>query len=368
MSHNFLHTPLCESLGIEYPVILAGMGNVSGPELAAAVSNAGGLGVMGCAFLSPREIREWIRRCRSLTDKPFGVDIILPSTVPAEGTPEDLKGRIPQDAWDFTEKLREEHHIPKPASHVDRVPWTRDLFQHQMEIIIEEKVPVFASGLGNPAPYVKDFRAYGAKVLGLAGNVKNARRVAQGGADAVVAQGYEGGGHTGRVGTFALIPQVVDAVAPTPVVAAGGVGDGRGLMAALVFGAQAVWCGTAFIATHEANTEFAHKEKLVAASEEDTRVTRVYTGKTARGLNSKFVEAYEGASGPILPMPLQSILVSELLEGIQQANMVDYMGGGGGQIAGMLKEIQPARQVVYKMVEQAAAIYERFMTAAGTRP
>jgi nitronate monooxygenase len=360
VTHNFLHTPVCEALGVEYPVFLAGMGTVAGPELAAAVSNAGALGVMGCTFQSPDGLREWIRRCRSLTDKPFGVDIILPSTVPEEGSREALTERIPPEARDFADRFHEKHSIPKPVSVVERVPWTQDLFQRQMDVILDEKVPVFVSGLGNPARYVSQFQSYGGKVLGLVGNVKNARRVAEGGASAVIAQGHEAGGHTGRIGSLALIPQVVDAVAPTPVIAAGGIGDGRGLLAALVLGAQAVWCGTAFIATHEANTDLLHKQKLIAATEEDTRVTRVYTGKTARVLSNAFIEAYESAGGPILPMPLQSILVSSIQEGIRQANMASYMGGGGGQITGMLRRIKPARQVVLDMVEQACEVHERF--------
>jgi nitronate monooxygenase len=217
----------------------------------------------------------------------------------------------------------------------------------------------------------------GMKVIGLVGNVKNARRVAAAGADIIVAQGHEAGGHTGRVGTLALVPQVVDAVHPLPVVTAGGVGDARGLVASLALGACGVWVGTAFIMADEAcidipkdwavnvgvdpyaleQWEIDHwKESILAATEEDTRVTRIYTGKTARFLNNRFIEAWERAEGKTLPMPLQTLLVCDTELGFREGRMTDYLAEFSGQIAGMLRERKSAGRIVGDMVRDAIEI------------
>jgi NAD(P)H-dependent flavin oxidoreductase YrpB (nitropropane dioxygenase family) len=222
------------------------------------------------------------------------------------------------------------------------------------------------------------------KVIGLVGNVRNARRVANTGADIIVAQGHEAGGHTGRIGTLALVPQVVDAVHPLPVVAAGGVGDGRGVVASLAMGACGVWVGTAFLLAHEAcidspkdwamnvgmdpydleQWEINHwKDKIIEATEEDTRVTRIYTGKTGRFIKNKFIEAWEGAGGKTLPMPLQTLLICEAELGLRKGRMSDYISEFSGQIAGMLKERKSAKQIVDEMVEGAINILKERLPA-----
>lgn len=263
MARPVLRTALCDMLGIEYPVILAGMGPVAGgitgpvatAELVAAVSNAGGLGVLGGAGYGAERLREEINRVRSMTDRPFGVDLLLPSNYmggAASGEmPRDPRDLIPKETYSGLKKIAEDLGIEwqeAPRQPVATAPRPRGggMSDEQMEVVIEEKVAVFASGLGSPAPWIERLKANGTKVLCLVGNVKNARRVAGIGADAVVAQGTEAGGHTGRIATLALVPQVIDAVAPTPVIAAGGIADGRGLAAALAMGAVGVWCGTAF--------------------------------------------------------------------------------------------------------------------------
>jgi len=214
-------------------------------ELVAAVSNAGGLGVIGAAMLDPRSLRQEIRKVRDLTDKPFGVDLLLARDWPGQG--------------------------------------------EMIEVICEERVPVFASGLGNPAPYVEKLHQAGVTVMAVVGNVRHARRVAEGGVAFVIAQGTEGGGHTGRIATMALVPQVVDAVRPTPVLAAGGIADGRGLVAALALGACGVWVGTRFVATREALAHDNYKRKILEASEEATVVTRCFTGKDCRVIKNRYL-------------------------------------------------------------------------------
>ena len=201
--HPALKTPICDLLGIEKPIVQAGMGFVARSELAAAVSNAGGLGVIGAAFLGLDQLREEIRKTRDMTDKPFGVDILFATY-----------GRPSPDprVEEFTDEVRK-----------------------QIDLVFEEGVPILASGLGNPAPIVPQAHELGIKIIALVGNTKNAKRVAAGGVDVIVAQGYDGGGHTGRVGTLTVLPAIVDCV-EQPVLAAGGIADGRGVVAALAMG------------------------------------------------------------------------------------------------------------------------------------
>jgi nitronate monooxygenase len=231
-----------------------------------------------------------------------------------------------------------------------------DFSKRQVEAILELKVPVFAAGLGNPSPYADAFHAYGAKVIGLVGNVKNARRIADGGTDVVVAQGTEAGGHTGRIGTMALIPQVIDAVAPTPVCAAGGIGDGRGIAGALAMGCDGVWIGTAFLVSREASWPDVLKERIIAATEEDTRVTRLYSGKTMRNINNPLIEYWESQKLDALPMGLQGIVSGEIMAGARQADKMELLMNPAGQISGMLKAMRPAKDIFEEMVREASQI------------
>jgi nitronate monooxygenase len=389
MSRPVLRTPLCDLLGIEYPIVLAGMGAGQGgsalAELVAAVSEAGGLGVLGAAGLGPEAIHEQCAKVRGLTKKPFGVDILLPGNT-AEAPPAARNGgeapSPPRDPWQFlpsqyrewTEKAMEHFGLaePPPATRPPLGAGARgeggraSSQERQVQAILEERVAVFASGLGNPAPYVKSMHEAGIRVMALVGNVKNARRVAEGGADVVVAQGYEAGGHTGRVGTFALVPQVVDAVSPTPVVAAGGVGDGRGVAAAIALGAQGVWVGTAFLATHEANVLPELKQRIVQASEEDTRVTRLYSGKTMRNINNPLIEYWEESGLQALPMGLQGLVSGRVTAAARAAGKVELTMNPAGQISGMIREIRPASEVLDDMVEGAVRVLKELATSRVT--
>ncbi|MCA9823531.1 MAG: nitronate monooxygenase, partial [Dehalococcoidia bacterium] len=335
MGRPVLRTPLCDLLGIEYPVLSAGMGPVasgSAPvavgKLAAAVSNAGGLGVIGGAGFSPERLREEIRNIRQMTDKPFGVDLLLPSNYmggAASGEmPRDPRDLIPQATYEGLKKIAEDLGVewkqnPDLADPTRNRPRGGGMSDGQMEVVIEEKVPVFASGLGNPAPWIDRLKANGTRVLALVGNVKNARRVADAGVDVVVAQGTEAGGHTGRIATLALLPQALDAVAPKPVVAAGGIADGRGLAAVLACGAVGAWCGTAFLVADEANQPEMQKERILAAIDEDTRITRLYSGKTMRNITNPLIEAWEAAGFAALPMGLQGVLTGDLMYSIRES-------------------------------------------------
>ena len=374
MSRPVLRTRLCDILDIEYPVVLAGMGGVATAELVAAVSEAGGLGIVGAATMPPDEIDRQVRRIRDLTSKPFGVDVLLPTGVaapppaPKDGTgdapprPRDPRELLPQTHRDFVAHAKTEFGLPEKAAEeqmgagIRRVGMGGNFSKSQVDAILELKVPVFASGLGNPAPYFEAFHAQGAKVIGLVGNVKAARKVAEGGADVVVAQGTEAGGHTGRIGTMALLPQVIDAIEPTPVLAAGGIGDGRGIAGALALGADGVWVGTAFLVSREATWPDVLKQRILDATEEDTRVTRLYSGKTMRNINNPLIEYWESQKLDALPMGLQGMVSGEIMQGARQANKLELLMNPAGQISGMLDESRPAKQILEEMIREAAEI------------
>jgi NAD(P)H-dependent flavin oxidoreductase YrpB (nitropropane dioxygenase family) len=384
MARPVLRTQLCDMLGIEYPVVLAGMGPVAGgitgpvatSELVAAVSNAGGLGVIGGAGFGADRLREEINKVRGMTDKPFGVDLLLPSNFmggAASGEmPRDPRDLIPRETLAGVRKMAEDlgvewQEAPRPTA--TAAPPRRagaGMSDEQMEVVIEEKVPVFAAGLGNPAQWVDRLHANGTKILSLVGNVKNAKRVAAAGVDVVVAQGTEAGGHTGRIATLALVPQCVDAVAPTPVVAAGGIADGRGLAASLAMGAIGVWCGTAFLVSREANQPDLQKQRILAATEEDTKITRLYSGKTMRNITNPLIEAWEASGLQALPMGLQGMLIQDLVYSVRKAGREDLLMNAAGQASGMLTEIRPAADILHDMVAQAADILGRKLPAEVT--
>jgi len=372
-SEKILRTKLCDMLGIKYPIIQAGMGTVSGPTLAAAVSNAGGLGVIAAIDLLPDELRRWIRKTKALTDKPFAVDTIFVKSLPKSLTMDEVREQMPAESMDFAGKVRKEIGIPEATGRTDTMIASRQIIEEQFQVCIEEKVPVLVSALGNPEWMLPQAHSHGMTVMGLVGNVKEARQVAKVGVDIIIAQGHEGGGHTGRIGTLALIPQVVDAVHPTPVVAAGGIADGRGLVASLALGAVGVWCGTAFAVSHEACVDHIEdgiytqweidlrKQKILDATEDDPRITRVITGKTLRNLSNKLVQKWEEERGPIIKQwPFQCVLIGDLQEGVRQKQMKEYHPWApAGQIAGMIKELKSSRQIVDDMVAEAVEILSR---------
>jgi len=254
-----LRTPICDLLGIRYPILLAGMGGLGGgltpPELVAAVSESGGLGVTGLTDVAPDDIRKRIARIRELTDQPFGVDLLLPASMD-EAEPESLEAMWTRILLEhprhvaLTRELLGEFNLPAAPPAAD---WfmSPKVIREQVQAVLEEKVPLFAAGLGDPAWVVPLARARGVKVLGLAGAARQAERQREAGVDVIVAQGAESGGHTGSIGTTVLVPEVVDRVSPLPVLAAGGIVDGRGVAAMLALGAQGVWLGTAFLLSEE---------------------------------------------------------------------------------------------------------------------
>ncbi len=288
------------------------MGGVASAELGAAVSEAGGLGVIGAAMMTPATLREEVQKVKDLTDKPFGVDLLLAQN------------------WPGQDKM--------------------------IEVMFEEDVPVFASGLGTPAPYAEDMHDHGMTIMAVIGAVRHAHKVTDGGTDIVIAQGTEGGGHTGRIATMALVPQVVDAIAPVPVVAAGGIADGRGLVAALSLGACGIWLGTRFVATKEANSHDNYKQKIVDATEEGTQVTKCFTGKSCRVIKNRYVDQWEDRQGEIKPFPEQMMVDSAKMDAAMGRGNTDLGLMPAGQISGAIQEVKSAGDVVREIMEEAEEV------------
>ncbi|MDY6793903.1 MAG: nitronate monooxygenase [Actinomycetota bacterium] len=370
MGKRVLRTRLCDMLSIEYPILSAGMGpNLLGEEtgapvdLVVAVSEAGGLGVLGASGYSIEDMQEAIREIKSRTDKPFGVDILLPKNLVqmesgggADEVPlSQMLATIPQAHQEFIKKIKEEYGLPDSDIMIPMNSTTMNP-QGAIDVILEEEVPLFCAGLGNPGIMVDDAHVKGMKVLAITGNTKNARRMAEAGIDLLVAQGHEAGGHTGRIGTMALIPPCIDAAYPVPVLAAGGIGDGRGLAGVLAMGCVGAWVGTRFLATVEGGAPEAVKYNIMDATDEDTKVSTMFTGKTLRAIKSQFHTMWEESGLDPLPFPLQILIASELLEGFIKANKEKYVGGFAGQISGIIKEIKPAGEVLQDMVDEAAEI------------
>jgi nitronate monooxygenase len=375
MARRVLRTPLCDMLDIEYPILSAGMGpsligeKTGAPlELVVAVSEAGGLGVLGGAGYTVEEMRESIREIRKQTDRPFGVDVLLPAATVAAGDADpasvreiplrDALNALPSSHRDWFLRIQEQLGLPDTEAVISGGT-TTSRPHAAVEVCIEESVPLFCAGLGNPEFMVATAHAAGMKVLGIAGNARNAGRIAAGGADLVVAQGHEAGGHTGRIGSMALWPQAIDAAAPTPVLAAGGIGDGRGLAAALAIGCIGVWVGTRFLASREGGALDVQKQAIVNASDEDTRRTTIYTGKTSRATYNRFHDLWEESGLEPLRFPVQVVLASAIVDMFNKAGNVEYVGPFAGQVSGLIHDIPPAAKIVEDMVEQAADILTR---------
>lgn len=362
-----LRTRICDLLNIDYPIVLAGMGGASTPELAAAVSNAGGLGVLGAASCGPTRLRDWIKRTRELTDKPFGVDTLLPASVRRQeqvsvtGASHQTRSLDAHRA--FAQSFMEEHGLDNQANplnpesieddHDGLVLFSEPFFRAQMEVIVEERVPVYAAGLGNPGPWMDQLKANNTKVICVVGAVRHAVQVASVGIDIVVAQGHDAGGHNSPVGTMALIPQVVDAMGDIPVLAAGGIADGRGVAAALMLGAEGVWVGSAFLASSEAGIHSFQKQALVDATEESTVISRSITGKPCRVLRSSWTMIWEKNELKPLPMPYQSMISDPVLAAAVKGQRADIYPGIAGQGIGMIKAVRPAADILSDYVRGA---------------
>jgi enoyl-[acyl-carrier protein] reductase II len=316
-----MRTRLTEMLDIELPIMLAGMGGVSYHRLVAAVSNAGGYGCMGASTMGPDRLREEIAKTRELTDKPFGVDLLT-------AVPGQLEAGI--------------------------------------QAIIDGGASAFVAGLGVPREVIDELHRNNILVGSMAGKVRHAVAAVETGCDFVVAQGTEAGGHTGLVATMALVPQVVDAVGDrVPVVAAGGLYDGRGLVACLALGAEGVWMGTRFIATTEAHVGPDYHDALLRLHEDDTTISRAFTGKTCRVVANDWTRHFDQHPEELRPFPEQGVIAAKggamhlgtSGDGEEVDPNIEFMPAGQG--VGAIHEILPAAEVVDSIMREAAEALDR---------
>lgn len=358
-----LHTPLCDKLGIEYPVVAF----THCKDVAVAVINAGGFAVLGEALHTPDQIAadiKWIRE--RVAGKPFGIDLVLPSSVPEEKTVDELLAMIPPEHRAFEQQIKRKYDVPDPKVAPDIHHWgglDQKRALDQLEVIFDERVPVFASGLGSPAFLLKRAHELGMQVWGLVGKPKQAKRQLAAGTDVIIAQGYDAAGHTGNIGTFSIVPQVVDAARGTgvPVIAAGGVTTGRHLAAALALGADGVWTGSLWLTSRESDVNMPLKERLLEAETDDTVYSNCISGYTMRTTRCPWHDEWLSEQAPeVLKPPLQMILSSNYIQGSLDYQRKDLMTEAAGQGIHYVKEMKPARQILSDIVEEALDVFDRF--------
>ncbi len=358
-----LHTPLCDKLGIEYPVVAF----THCKDVAVAVINAGGFAVLGEALHTPDEIAadiKWIRE--RIGGKPFGIDLVLPSSVAAETSVDELLAMIPQEQRDFEQHIKRKYNVPDPKIAPNIHVWgglDQKRALDQLEVVFDERVPVFASGLGSPAFLLKRAHELGIQVWGLVGKPRQAKRQIEAGTDVIIAQGFDAAGHTGNIGTFSIVPQVVDAARGTgvPVIAAGGVTTGRHLAAALALGADGVWTGSLWLTSRESDLNMPLKERLLEAETEDTMYSNCISGYTMRTTRSPWHDEWMSDAAPeVLKPPLQMILSSNYIQGSLDYQRKDLMTEAAGQGIHYIKEMKPARQILSDIVEEALDVFDRF--------
>ncbi|MFX4261717.1 enoyl-[acyl-carrier-protein] reductase FabK [Pelotomaculum propionicicum] len=307
-----IQTELCDLLGIEYPIIQGGMAWVSTAELAAAVSEAGGLGVIGSGAAPPDWLREQLHKAKELTNKPFGVNVMLLS------------------------------------------PYLAEI----MDILLEEKVAVVTTGAGNPGKYVPALREAGTKVIPVVSSVALAKRLTRSGVDAFIAEGMESGGHIGVLTTMALVPQVVDAV-DLPVIAAGGIYDGRGLVAALALGAVGVQMGTRFMCAEECTIPQRVKDFVIRAKDRDTAVSGTSTGHPVRALRNRLTRKYdEMEKNGAPPEEIENLGVGSLRLAMVEGD-IENGTVMAGQVSAMVNKVQPAREIILDIMNSAECVLGR---------
>ncbi|MGW3483446.1 NAD(P)H-dependent flavin oxidoreductase [Rhodococcus indonesiensis] len=369
-----MYTDLSRKFGIQYPIF----GFTPSEHVAAAISRAGGLGVLGCVrFNNPAELDDVLTWMDENTDgKPYGVDIVMPAKVPTEGSAVDLDKLIPAEHRAFVERTLAELGVPpldESAEHAAGVlGWLHSVARSHVDVALGHRPALIANALGSPPKDVIDLaHEKGVPVAALAGAVEHARRHVENGVDIVIAQGYEAGGHTGEVASMVLWPEIVDALGDSAtVLAAGGVGSGRQIAAALALGASGVWMGSYWLTTSEYKLGAAAagpssvQRALLGASSSDTVRSRIYSGKPARLLKTKWTEAWSKPDAPSpLPMPLQNLLVSEAHQRIAAADDPEVVAMPVGQIVGRMNEIRPVAEIMAELVEGYEQAVDRLNAA-----
>ena len=354
-----MRTALCDRFGIEHPVF----GFTPSEHVAAAISRAGGLGVLGCVrFNDPAELDAALTWMDENTDgRPYGVDVVMPAKIPTEGTAIDLDALIPPEHRAFVERTLAELGVPPlgEESHGAGVlGWLHSVARSHVDVALRHPIKLIANALGSPpVDVIEQAHRHDVPVAALAGKAEHARRHVDNGVDIVVAQGYEAGGHTGEIASMVLVPEIVDAVgADVPVLAAGGIGSGRQLAAALALGASGGWLGSYWLTTAEYAVGMpasATQQALLAAGSSDTVRTRIYTGKPARLLKTRWTEAWAQPDAPApLPMPLQNLLVADAHQRITLSGDPTVVSMPVGQIVGRMNSIRPVADVMADLLRE----------------
>jgi nitronate monooxygenase len=354
---------LCKTLGIEYPIIQAGMaGGATTEELVARVSETGALGTLGAAYMKPENMRDAIRKIKEQTNRPFAVNLFSTSMEDDYSNMTEVQSVLNT----FREKL-----MVKPTEETIQ---TQDDFEKQFQIVMEEKVPILSIAFGIlPPDKVKIAKSKGIKIITMVTTVREAIIAENAGADVIVAQGSDAGGHRStfdinehpngaNIGTFSLIPQVVDNVT-VPVVAAGGIMDGRGMLAAIALGADGIQMGTQFLASKESGIHPLYKDALHNSTEESTVITKSFSGRPARGIKNEFISLFESSGIPPLPFPSQNTLTADIRKAASELNDLNYMSLWSGQGTRLLKADKTAetiiRQVLSEMDEALRILNEK---------
>jgi NAD(P)H-dependent flavin oxidoreductase YrpB (nitropropane dioxygenase family) len=360
-----MRTRVTELFGLDYPIFAFSHCR----DVVAAVSRAGGMGVLGALYFTPAELEtelSWIDE--HVNGRPYGVDVVMPAAYEGADlgvdSPEELLARlqqmIPEGHRRFVAELLERHGIP-PLGAADAdagrylLGWTDATARPQVEVALKHPIALLANALGPPpADVVEQAHARGVQVAALASSARHARKQLAVDVDIIVAQGTEAGGHTGDVSSMVLIPEIVDAVGEDrPVLAAGGIGRGRQMAASLALGAEGVWTGSIWLTVEEADTPTPVRDRMLGATSRDTVRSRSWTGKPARLLRTEWTEAWERDDAPgTLPMPMQFMLVSDALRRIGRAGDSELATFPVGQIVGSMNRVKPAAQVVYELIEE----------------
>lgn len=359
MSGDPLNTKLCEMLGIEFPVIAF----THCKDVAVAVINGGGFAVLGEAMHTPEEIEadvNWIRD--RVEGRPFGVDLVLPASVPPAGSVDELMANIPETHRAFAQDIKERYDVPDPKGQVDLHQWgglNQELARAQLDVLLEERVPVIASGLGSPAFMLDAAHERGIKVFGLVGKARQAKRQLEAGVDAIIAQGYDAAGHTGNVGTLSIVAEVAAMAGDTPIIAAGGITTGKHLAASLCLGAAGVWTGTLWLACRESDVDMIIKERILEATVDDTTFSTSISGMTMRVLRCPWTEEWAKPDAPApLQAPYQMLLSSDYIQGANDNRRPDLMTEAAGQGVSFVTSMKPAKQILFDMVEEALDTFD----------
>lgn len=363
-----MRTPICDRFGIKYPIFAF----TRSPAVVAEVSKAGGMGVLGAIAFTADQLAEalaWVDE--HIEGQPYGVDVVMPAGI-VEGTdPAGFQSMIPEEHRRFVAEVLERYNVPPlpegQAPPEGLLSWVHDKARSQVEVALAHPIRLLANALGPPPADVVDAaHKKDVPVAALVGSPEQARRQVEAGVDVIIAQGTEAGGHTGMISTMVLVPEVVAAVRPTPVLAAGGIGTGQQVVAALALGAEGAWTGSLWLTTAEADTNPIVVNKLLAASSRDTVRSRSWTGKPARLLRTAWTDVWDAEDSPgALPMPLQFMLTAEAQGRMhsyadrEDSGAKELVGSPVGQIVGSMTRVRPAGEVVADLVQGFEETVER---------